>query len=197
MDSTIGLILFLCVNCALALILGFLFGKTRVLNPENEKLPKWLKWVVGIIVFGGLSIVCHMLGVTYDGIVLNARDLGPIVSGLWFGPVIGIGSAIVGAAFRMTAGGVTLIPCTIATLLAGIIAAGVFLWLKRKGKEAGILIAGVLALAVEVVHLLLVALIVPGGAAIAFGPAGLGTLASVLVMTLLYAAAYKAAGKMG
>lgn len=190
MDSTYSLVLFLLVSVILSLVAGIVLGKTEFLGEKN-KLPKWLKYAAGIVIFGVLSILGTVFGVSENGIFLNSRDLGPIVGGVWFGPVIGIGAGIIGAAFRLTAGGTTVIPCTIATLLAGFLAAGVYLWVKKNGHRMTILISVITAVVIELIHLLLAVLIVPDGIAIVLSPVGIGTLISAVFCVFIFSLAYK------
>lgn len=195
MDQTIGLIIFLGVNLILSVGLGFLFGKTNMLGGENKKVPKWLKYVIGIAVFGVLSVLGTILGASYDGAMLNTRDFGPVAGGIWFGPVIGIGSAIIGAVFRFTCGGITVIPCTIATLVSGILAGLVYLWFVKKGKQMKIWVAVVTAFVAEVLHLALNSILVDGGLQIALGKSGIGTLVLVVIFVFIFSITYKLSSK--
>jgi len=82
--------------------------------------------VLIILIFGVLSIYGNISGIWFNGTEANVRDLGPVIAGLMLGPVIGISSAIIGALFRFSLGGVTAIPCTLTTLIAE-------LWLASYG----------------------------------------------------------------
>ncbi|MDO5843639.1 MAG: LytS/YhcK type 5TM receptor domain-containing protein [Methanocorpusculum sp.] len=195
MDQTLSIVIFLIVNIVIAAVLAFIFGKTGILSEDSKKISKWLKYVIGIAAFGAASVIGTAAGTTFNGVTVNSRDFGPVAGGLWFGAVIGIGAGIIGAAFRLTTGGVTLIPCTIATLLAGIIAALVYVWFKKSGKQMTVLISVIVAVIVEIIHLILTALIAENGVAIVLGPAGIGTLISSPLIVLIFSVVYRLSAK--
>ncbi|MDO5843822.1 MAG: LytS/YhcK type 5TM receptor domain-containing protein [Methanocorpusculum sp.] len=192
MDIT-SLIIFIAVNLVLAVLFGFIFGKTGILEAESKKIAKWLKWVIGIIVFGAMSICGTLFGVSFDGPIMNARDFAPVTAGVWFGPVIGIGAAIVGAVFRSIIGGASVVPCCISTILAGVLGSLVYLFLKKNSKKTGIIAPALTAAVVGLIHMLLLCLLIPNGAgvAIAFGVVGIGTLASIVVCSFVFSLTYK------
>ena len=195
MDADLTWIIFLAIPILLAFIFGIIFGKTGILNEDNKKISKWLKYAIGVVVFGVLSILGTAFSASFNGVLLNTRDFPPIAGGLWFGPVIGIGAGVIGAAYRVTAGGVTVIPCTIATLLAGILAAVVYIWFKKTGKQMTILVTVLTAVVLELIHLLLVTLLVSDGLSIACGPAGIGTLVSAVAAVFVFSLAYRISSK--
>ena len=107
-----------------------------------------------ILIFGALSIYGTIAGVEFNGSFINVRDLGPMLAGLLGGPVVGIGAGLIGAAYRMSLGGFTVYPCSIATVLAGLF--GGLIWLACRKRFAGITIAVIFAIAMEAFHMLLI-----------------------------------------
>ncbi|MDD3407313.1 MAG: SpoIIE family protein phosphatase [Methanomicrobium sp.] len=107
-----------------------------------------------ILFFGALSIYGTAGGVEIVGVTINVRDLGPMVGGLVGGPVVGLGSGLIGAAYRAALGGFTVIPCVIATILAGLF--GGIIWILNKRKFVSIKIALVFAVLMEALHMGLV-----------------------------------------
>ena len=87
--------------------------------------------VITVIVFGAFSVYGNVSGVWLFGAEANVRDIGPVLGGLLFGPIIGVGSAIIGALFRLSLGGVTAIPCSLTTIIAGILASIIW-WVNRR-----------------------------------------------------------------
>ncbi len=81
------------------------------------------------LVFGTCSVLSTHFGVTYSNMVLNVRDLGPLIAGLFFHPVSGIVAGVVGGVERYIAGrflnigAYTTVACSVSTLLAGLLAA--------------------------------------------------------------------------
>ncbi|WOF16381.1 SpoIIE family protein phosphatase [Methanoplanus sp. FWC-SCC4] len=110
------------------------------------------------LAFGILSIYGTAGGIEFMGAIINVRDLGPMAGGIFCGPVVGIGSGLIGGAFRLMQGGVTAIPCTIATVLSGIFGSAVYLFMGRK--FVGIKIAVLFAFLMESFHMVLAYLMV-------------------------------------
>ena len=87
-----------------------------------------MKAAIGIF-YGFCSIASTHLGVDYKDMILNARDLGPLAAGLFFDPVSGIISGVIGGAERYIAGAYwgigsyTKVACSLSTFLAGILSA--------------------------------------------------------------------------
>ena len=87
-----------------------------------------MKAAIGII-YGICSIASTHLGVDYRDMILNVRDLGPLAAGLFFDPVSGIISGVIGGVERYIAGAYwgigayTKVACSLSTFLAGILSA--------------------------------------------------------------------------
>jgi sigma-B regulation protein RsbU (phosphoserine phosphatase) len=77
-----------------------------------------------------------------------------MLAGLLGGPLVGLGAGLIGAAHRMTMGGFTVYPCSLATVLAGLF--GGLIWLFYNRKFAGITIAVLFAIIMEGFHMALV-----------------------------------------
>ena len=83
--------------------------------------------LIGII-YGMLSIFSTHAGVDYVNMTLNVRDMGPLISGLFFNPISGLIAGFIGGIERYIVGtyfGVgsyTTIACSVSTCLAGILA---------------------------------------------------------------------------
>jgi len=114
-----------------------------------------------ILFFGILSIYGTMSNIILDGSPANVRDLGPVIAGLCFGPWIGLGSAIIGALFRFSLGGITVIPCTLTTIIAGILAG--IVWKINKKQYIGTYYAVIFIFLIELLHLGLILLLAGNG----------------------------------
>jgi sigma-B regulation protein RsbU (phosphoserine phosphatase) len=108
------------------------------------------------VFFGLLSIYGSIAGVSVAGAIINTRDLGPIVGGLTCGPLVGVGAGLIGALFRSTQGGFTVVPCSIATFLSGLLGGLIYLW---RGRFPGITLSVVFAGSMELFHMLLTLLL--------------------------------------
>jgi sigma-B regulation protein RsbU (phosphoserine phosphatase) len=178
------------VNLGLAAVLGFAIGKTRLFEERKGKLSGAAREVIGALIFGILSIIGTATSMNYNGALLNVRDAGPIVGGLWFGPIIGIGAAVMGAIYRFFVGGPTMIPCCTATILAGVVSSLVYVYYRQ---YITVLTATMLALVLSIVHMFLIMLLTPDGAGytlILTTPTGIGIMVMVTLSVALFSWCY-------
>jgi sigma-B regulation protein RsbU (phosphoserine phosphatase) len=104
-----------------------------------------------ILVFGLFSIYGTLGGVKIGDAVSNIRDLGPLIAGLLAGPVVGLGAGSIGGIHRYFMGGFTAVPCSIATIIAGLLGGMVNIYLR--GKFLRIVPAMLLAALMEAFHM--------------------------------------------
>lgn len=161
------LILSTLINCILAVGIYSLEKYTTI--------KKWryaLKQIVIGVLFGGASAFASSFGVEWLGAVVNVRDAAPLSAGLIFGGPAGIIAGFIGGIYRFLsvywgAGTYTRLACSLATILAGFMAAGVRKWMfddKKPNWIYGICIA----IACEVVHMVLIFVTNMGNASYAF-----------------------------
>ncbi len=139
--------------CVIALSVFFLYAN-KSLREFRRNHPTPFTFVL-LLVFGLLSIYGTLSAVTVEDAFCNVRDLAPLLGGFLGGPIVGIGAGIVGGLFRLTAGGPTMIPCSISCLLAGAVGSAVYVF--NKGKVVSPLMGFAIAGLIECVHMLLVA----------------------------------------
>ena len=94
-----------------------------------KKLPYKAKQIIWGLIFGCVAMYASDHGVEIDGAVMNVRDAGPLCAGLIFGAPAGVIAGLLGGTYRWFsvywgAGTYSQVACSIATCLAGIIAAG-------------------------------------------------------------------------
>ena len=93
----------------------------------SKKMTPSLKFFIGLV-YGICSILSTHFGINYVHMMLNVRDLGPLIAGLYFDPISGLISGIIGGAERYIAGtyfdvgSYTKVACSISTFLAGVLA---------------------------------------------------------------------------
>ena len=125
-----------------------------------KRWPYMLKQAVIGVLFGGVSAFASGYGVEWLGAVVNVRDAAPLSAGLIFGAPAGIISGVIGGLYRWFSvywgGGVyTQLACSIATVLAGLMAAGLRkLMFDNKKPTWGYGIC--IAVACEVIHMILI-----------------------------------------
>jgi len=109
-----------------------------------------LLWLV--LIFGILSVYGTLRGFQIDDVILNFRDLGPVLAGLIGGPLAGAAAGLIGGGYRYSLGGWTALPCAIATVAAGIIG-GVA---RRYWETLTPLRLAILGVGVEALHILVI-----------------------------------------
>ena len=149
------LIIPVLLNCILVLGI-YLTDK----HTPAKKLPRMAKQVIIGILFGGVSAFASGYGVQWLGTVVNVRDAAPLSAGLVFGAPAGIISGLIGGLYRWFSvywgGGMyTRLACSIATILAGFMAAGLRkLMFDNKKPTWGYGIC--IAVVCEVIHMILI-----------------------------------------
>lgn len=149
------LILSTALNCVLAVGIYLLEKYTAI-----KKWKYAFKQIIIGVLFGGASAFASSFGVEWLGAVVNVRDAAPLSAGLIFGGPAGIIAGCIGGLYRFFsvywgAGMYTRVACSIATILAGLMAAGVRKWMfddKKPNWIYGLCIA----IACEVVHMILI-----------------------------------------
>lgn len=109
--------------------------------------------VLMILIFGIISIYGTYSGIEVFGAMANVRDFGPMIAGLVGGPVIGTGAGIIGGLFRYSMGGITSIPCSMATILSGLF--GGIIYLLNRKRFVGVAGAVIFAILMETLHMVL------------------------------------------
>ena len=104
-----------------------------------------------ILIFGLFSIFGTYIGTTEaTGAIVNIRDLAPMVAGLVAGPWVGLAVGLIGGVHRFFLGGPSCVPCSLATVLAGLL--GGVVWVLNKEKLVGVVPAMLFAAGVELLH---------------------------------------------
>ena len=185
------LIVPILLNCTFVLCVYLADKYTSV-----KKLPYMAKQIIIGVLFGAVSAYASSYGVEWLGAVVNVRDAAPLSAGLIFGAPAGIISGLIGGLYRWFSvywgGGMyTRLACSIATILAGFMAAGLRKLMfdnKKPTWSYGICIAVVC----EVIHMILIFLTNMDNSSQAFefvkgatGPMMLGNSVAVGVSIIL------------
>ncbi len=143
------------INCILVLCVYLADKYTPV-----KKLPYMAKQVIVGILFGCVSSFASSYGVEWLGTIVNVRDAAPLSAGLIFGAPAGIISGLIGGLYRWFsvywgAGTYTRLACSVATILAGLMAAGLRkLMFDNKKPSWGYGVC--IAIVCEVIHMILI-----------------------------------------
>ena len=149
------LIIPILINCLL--VLGVYMADKYTPAKKWRYVTKQI--AVGVL-FGGVSAFASSYGVEWLGAVVNVRDAAPLSAGLIFGAPAGIISGVIGGLYRWFsvywgAGTYTRLACSIATVLAGLMAAGLRkLMFDNKKPTWGYGVC--IAVACEVIHMILI-----------------------------------------
>ena len=120
---------------------------------QNVIFRRAKRWdtAVFILIFGLFSIFGTYIGTTdYTGAIVNIRDLAPMVAGLVAGPYVGLAVGLIGGVHRFFLGGPSYIPCSLATILAGVLGGAVYVLNKKE--LIGIVPAMLFAAGIEILH---------------------------------------------
>ena len=125
-----------------------------------KKLPHMAKQIIVGLLFGCVSAFASSYGVDWLGTTVNVRDAAPLSAGLIFGAPAGILSGLIGGLYRWFSvywggGTYTQLACSVATILAGFMAAGLRkLMFDNKKPTWGYGIC--IAVVCEVIHMILI-----------------------------------------
>jgi len=188
--SIVGRYIILLQAVSVIIVAALLISKSRYFAEVLEGRPSSKSQLILLLFFGAVSIYGSIIGIDLFGARINVRDLGPLVGGLACGPIVGLGAGFIGAAFRMTEGGFTALPCSLAVLMAGVLGGLVYLW---KGKFPGVMLSVALAVLYELFHMgLVLVLASPYSLAAevvraAVGPMVLSNAAGMFIFALIIA----------
>ncbi len=146
------------------------------------KLNYTAKQVIIGILFGCLAIYASEHGIALDGgVLINVRDAAPLSAGLIFGAPAGVISGLIGGGYRFFfgAGDYTRIACTVATILAGLIAA-LLRTLMFDDKKPNWAYGAGIAFVCEDIHMLLIFILHFDDSATAFDYVQAATIPMVL-----------------
>ncbi len=143
------------LNCILVLAIYLADRYTSV-----KRITYLKKQIIIGVLFGCVSAFASSFGVEWLGTVVNVRDAAPLSAGLIFGAPAGIISGCIGGLYRWLSvywggGTYTRLACSLATILAGVMAAGLRkLMFDNKKPTWGYGIC--IAIVCEVIHMILI-----------------------------------------
>ena len=164
------LVIFAFVNSILAILLYLFENKILSSKINNQSRP-----IINGILFGILTIlsITPWSSVAADGAIVNLADAVPLYAGFIFGAPAGIIAGLIGGIYRYIsvlfngAGAYTQIASTLSIIVAGVVA-DVLRKFVFDNKKPTWLYGVVIALSVEILHMLLIFLVNINDATTAF-----------------------------
>ncbi|MGB7531570.1 MAG: LytS/YhcK type 5TM receptor domain-containing protein [Halobacteriota archaeon] len=158
MAVVLELLLALVEKICVIVVIAYLITRTKYFMEVLKNKKFTLKnRVILISIFGAVSVFGTYSGIDVFGAIANVRDLGPMIGGLIGGPLIGVGAGLIGGVHRYFVGGFTCVPCSLATVFAGLF--GGIIYLLKKGKFIDVPGAVVFAALMESFHMILILLL--------------------------------------
>jgi len=137
----------------------YAISRTRYFGEVLRRQFNFRNQLIFILFFGALSVYGTYSGTRLpSGPIVNIRDLSPMIAGLLGGPIIGLGAGLIGGVHRYFVGGMSALPCALATIIAGLSAGAIYKW--QRGKFISIRGAAVFAIVIECLHSVLALLII-------------------------------------
>ncbi len=114
------------------LILMLIATKTRFFkNIMHKKFTK-VDLFFTFVIFAVLGCLASMYTIPVNSSFANVRNLIILIGGLFGGPFVGIPAGIVSGGFRFVEGGVTALPCSLATVIAGFVGSAIYILNNKK-----------------------------------------------------------------
>lgn len=151
--TTIEMLVVLIEMMCVVIVVAYLLTRTALFREVLKGKVTWRSGIILTVLFGLVSIFGTYSGLDILGAKVNVRDLGPMIAGLVAGPFVGIGAGLIGGLQRLTMGGVTAVPCSIATIVAGLL--GGIIYLANRRRFVGVKGAVLFAIFMESLHMLI------------------------------------------
>ncbi len=152
------LLIDLVKTASVVIVFAYLITRTRFFAEVLDRHYTYKNVAISILFFGILSIFGTYGGIALpSGAIANIRDLGPMIAGIFGGPVIGVGAGLIGGLQRYFAGGFVAVPCSLATVIAGLVG-GIF-FILRKNSFPKIWQVALISACMELLHMGLTLLI--------------------------------------
>ena len=149
----------LCIASLIPVIAAIFFDNAEK-KTKFSQLSYAAKQVIIGLVFGAIAVIGTEWGIKTNGVVVNARDAAPLISGLMFGGPAGIIAGFIGGMERWFAvywgvGSLTRVACSVSTCLAGLYAAFIRKYMFDNKRPTWGIALGIGAV-MEVLHLTMV-----------------------------------------
>ena len=145
-------------NMGYVILVAFIISQSnsfkKIIQKDKFKISDL---IILSIIFGTFGILGTYIGTEINGAIANTRIIGVIAGGVLCGPFVGIVSGIIAGLHRglINIGEFTAIPCSISTIIAGIVSAGLYKFSNKDNKWICGLIGGVIMQSMEMLLILI------------------------------------------
>jgi phosphoserine phosphatase RsbU/P len=151
-NSITSILIDLAKITCLIVLAAYLVSRTRYFSEILDRHNTIKNHLFTILCFGILSIFGTLGAVEISsGAAANIGDLGPLIAGLFGGPIIGLGAGLIGGILRYFTGNFLAVPYAFATVLAGLL--GGLIFLLRKRSYLNIWQVAIIAFIMELLHM--------------------------------------------
>ncbi len=144
---------------SLFVLLAFVAGRVGILARFFSQSLKWKERATLAVLAGLLGIIGTYWGVPVQGAIANTRVFGPMVAGLFGGPLTGMAAGLIAGMHRYTLGGFTALACGISTAAEGLLAGLVHLYQTRRGRQVTWQAAFLATVAAEMLQMAIILLL--------------------------------------
>lgn len=145
-------------NLGYVIVIGFFISRLKKLRQIvlKEKLGR-LEIIIFSLMFGVFGILGTYIGIDVRGAIANTRNIGVMVGGILCGPFVGIIAGIIAGIHRIAIdiGGITALPCAIATIIGGYLSGLIYKKSNLKNRWVYGLIGGIIVESLSMAFILL------------------------------------------
>jgi LytS/YehU family sensor histidine kinase len=127
LESTLALL----GTASFIIAVGCVCINLKLFKPSATKNKTTTKLSIALI-FGLLAIYATLMGTKTAEAIVNVRELAAMIAGVAGGPAAGLLAGLIGGIHRYSVGGFTALPCSVSTILLGVIAGIASRWLTGK-----------------------------------------------------------------
>jgi two-component system sensor histidine kinase LytS len=147
----------LAKEIAVFVVLAFLIGRTNLFASFVARLHSWRERLLLAGSMGILGILGTYWGIPVQGAIANTRVIGPMLAGLYGGPVAGMIAGAIAGFHRLSLGGFTGVACAISTISEGLL--GGLLHRVRGGRPLSARTAFLATAAAELLQMAIILLV--------------------------------------
>lgn len=145
-------------NAGYILFIAFIITQSRSFKKiiQKDRFGR-LELIVLSIIFGCFGILGTYIGTEINGAIANTRMIGVMAGGILCGPFVGSVAGIIAGVHRFIIGfgGITTVPCSIVTIISGIVSGVLYKKSNNKNKWMYGFVGGVLMQSLEMLLILI------------------------------------------